>query len=226
MKRGISTAAAVILTLIIIGAGIFAGYNYLNRQKEEQISDKQNEISELTKQVDDLKDQIATSDSESDQTGKNDVTKTSTYTSAKYGYSFKYPSTYSLVDWLWDGQNKKKVPQDGKIVWVDKEKPGDNAILMDADPIFGYLSISVAEDLCGLSQLKGDGIKIEDTTFLGIKGWKTTVTDNTNIMGGNYTSGIHVNKGDYCYNISWVNSDSFGTHDAEVDTLVKSFKFL
>ena len=234
MKRGISTVAAVILTLIIMGAGIFAGYNYLSQQKEKQINDKQNEIGELTKQVKELKDQVALDVSGSNSTTTSttsnnkagDVLKTYTYTSTKYGYSFKYPSTYSLVDWLWDGQNKKKVPQEGKIVWVDKEKLGDNAILMDADPIFGYIDITVSDDQCGLSQLKGEGIKIEDTTFLGIKGWKTTVTDATNVMGGNYTSGIHINKGNYCYNIYWVNTDASGTHDTEIDTIVESFKFL
>ncbi len=227
MKWSISTIVTVILTVIIMSVGIFAGYNYLNQQKEKQIEDKQSEISELTKQVNDLTDQIAVYDSESNQI-EDDVnaTKTGTYTSTKYGYSFEYPSSYSLVDWLWDGQNNARVPQEGKIVWVDKEKLGDNAILMDADPIFGYIDITVSDDQCGLSQLKGEGIKIEDTTFLGIKGWKTTVTDATNVMGGNYTSGIHINKGNYCYNIYWVNTDASGTHDAEIDTIVESFKFL
>ncbi len=235
MKRGISTAAAVVVTMIIMGAGIFAGYNYLTQQKEKQVNNKQSEISELTKQVNELKDQVASNasgsgNSATDTTANNkagDVLKTYTYTSTKYGYSFKYLSTYSLVDWLWDGQNNARVPQKGGVVWVSKTALSEKAIPMNADPISQYFSVSVTEDLYGLSAIRGDGtgVTINDVTMAGSSAWKVTTTVKDEFTE-QFTTTYYINHGDYGYALRIVNSDAAGTHDAEIDDIVESFKFL
>jgi len=228
MRKGISSILAVCLTVVIMLGVAAGGWYCLNNKWQNDKKTDNDRISALQKEIADLKK--AASESAASEPNTNTGTGTATaesnlltYTSAKYGYSFQYPKTFSLVDWMWNGQSSVRVPQSGKVVWVSKTALSERAIPMDADPISQYFSVSVSDQLCGLSQLSGDGITVSDVKFLTLNAWKTNVTDPSNMMGGQYETAYHVNKGNYCYNLTWVNSDAAGTHDSEVDAMVASF---
>ncbi len=227
MKKGLSTILVISLTVVVMAALLAGGFYYQNRQwQKSQNSDKE-KISELSREISQLK-KAADSASESSVTSTGTTSSSSnllTYTSTKYGYLFQYPTTFSLVDWYWNGQTSARVPSEGSVVWVSKTALSERAIPLNAGPISQYFSVSVNDNLCGLSQLSGEGITVSEVKFQGLDAWKTNVTDTTNMMGGQYETAYHVNKGSYCYNITWVNSDAAGTHDAEIDAMVASFRF-
>lgn len=236
MKKGISTILVISITVIVLLGAAAGGWYYLNKDWESKKSAKEAQIVTLNKGIAEQKksnkeaESAASAKAASEAAGAAATAAAestlSTYTSTKYGYSFQYPKAFSLVDWYWNMQTSARVPQEGKVVWVSKTALSEKAIPMDSDPISHYFSVSIWDEACGLSQLSGDGIAVTDTTLLGLPAWKTNITDPSNMMSEQYETAYHVNKGSYCYNLTWVNSDATGTHDAEIDAMVASFKFL
>lgn len=234
MRRGISTILVISLTVSVMAGLAAGGWYYLDQKNQKNTKDLEDQISSLNKQVTTLKTEKTKDAASTTTTGSSTGTASEsnsntlkTYTSSKYGYSFQYPSALSMVDWYWNGQTSSRVPQEGKVVWLSKTALSENAIPMDADPISQYFSVSVSDETCGLSALRGDGtgVVIDDAKLDNLYAWKVRVTDNTNVMSGQYTTTYHANKGDYCYHVEIVNSDAAGTHDKSLDDIVTSFKF-
>ena len=223
----------VSITAIVMAAFAFAGWYYLNQKFAQDKNDQQTQIDQLQKELSDLQKTKSDNDKSTDVTGNlsgnttETVNSLKTYTSAKFGYSFQYPSKLSLVDWYWNGQSNTRVSSEGKVVWLSKSALSERAIPLDADPVSQYFSVSVSDETCGLSALRGDGtgVVIEDVTLGGLPAWKVRITDNSNVMGGNYSTTYHANKGNYCYHLEIVNSDAVGTHDNSLDDIVASFAF-
>lgn len=237
MKKGLATLWMIVITVIVMAGLGAGGWYYMQDGFEKQKKESDDRIASLEKEIKILQKEAAEKDeaysastdsgsssSNSSDTGADNTL--TTYTSTTYGYSFRYPKTYSLVDWLWNGLTNARVPQNGKVVWVSKTALSEKAIPMDADPVSQYLSFTVSDQLCKASDLAWEAIKLEEIKFLGYDAWKTTVTDNTNYFGGNYESAIVVNKGSKCYRILWVNTDASGNHDSDIDPIVESFRFL
>ena len=237
MKKGLATVWVIVITVIVMAGLGTGGWYFMDDRFARQKKDSDEKIASLEKELKILEEEAAeidiksststdsgASSSISSDTEANNILNT--YTSTAYGYSFRYPKTYSLVDWLWNGLTNSREPQNGKVVWVSKTALSEKAILMDADPVSQYLSFTVSDQLCKAGDLAWEDIKLEEIKFLGYDAWKTTVTDNTNHFGGNYESSINVNKGSKCYRILWVNNDASGTHDLDIDPIVDSFRFL
>lgn len=239
MNKGIASIWLILITVLIMAGLGGGGYYYLNGKFQNQKKEKDDQIATLTKELKDLrtaadtKEEAASSASSSSASSSASTTSTSisntlnTYTSTTYGYRFQYPKTMSLVDWFWNGLTNARVPQNGKVVWLSKTALSERAIPMDADPISQYLSFSIMEEMCGLSAIRGDGtnIVIEDTTLDGNPAWKARTTAQDD-FGGQFSTTYYSNHGNYCYQIRIVNSDAAGTHDAAIETIVSSFKFL
>jgi len=235
MKKGITVLTAVVITFIVILAVASAGWFYVDKKWNTEKSDLQNQISEYKSKTDELEAEIETletkkqsQDEEEEKVIEEKTGDLKTYVSTEYGYSFNYPSSFSLVDWLWDGQNNKKVPQKGKVVWISKTALSDDAIPLNAGPISQYFSVTVEEDnITGLSALRGDGtgVLVTDYTIAGVQGWKVMRT-TAEEYSGNFTTSYYVNHNNNVYSLQIVNSDASGTHDAEIDIIVESFKFL
>lgn len=227
MKKGLATIWIVVITFVIMAGLGAGGYYFLNSKQLKERNDLKKQISDLTNELNDLKtENTVNSDSDSASTGSSSSANTlSTYTSTKYGYSLKYPKTFSLVDWMWNVSSKSRVPQDGKVVWIDKEAISEKAIVMDADPQASYFSLWVSDEVCKANSFGTEGVVVTETIVAGVSGWKAIVTDNTNIMGGNYTTTYAANRGTMCYYLQIVNADAKGTHDVEADSIVTSFTF-
>lgn len=230
MKKGIATIWVVIITVIVMLLLVGGGLYLINQKWSSNKTQLNSKIKDLEQELVELQKQKQQVDESDNNEVKEEIEKPSdfvTYISDKYGYSFRYPNNFSLVDWFWDGQNSKKVPQNGRVVWISDQPLGERAIPLDAGPVSQYFAITVDEDATiGLSALRGDGtgVVITDATFGGVRGWKVLRTE-VEEFSGNYTTSYYVNHNNNVYSIQIVNSDASGTHDAEIDTIVESFSF-
>lgn len=224
-SKGLAAIWTILITvLIMVGLGA-GGYFYLNAKQAKDKDSLSKQITSLTKDLDALKASSATGASTVTSGSSAVSSNLSTYTSTKYGYTLEYPKTFSLVDWMWDGLNNRRSPQEGKVVWIDKVAIGEKAIVMDSDPRARYFSLWVSDEACTATSFGTEGVTVTNSTLSGVSGWKAVVTDNTNIMGGDFTTTYAANHGTKCYYLQIVNSDAAGTHDAAIDAIVASFKF-
>ncbi len=220
-QRGMAAVWAVLITAIIISGLAGGGYYYLSQKNSKEKKDLESQINALKKEIEDVKKAASSASSESSSA-------LSTYNNRWYGYSFQYPKTFSLIDYLYDGATGEKVEY-GKIVVVDKKAIAENALKTESDMTTPYFMISVVvEHQFTLSELslglEESGGELSDTTVDGETAWKIVYTEPS-IMDESYSTGIYFNHSGYGYSISWKNSAAAGTHDKEIDAMVTSFKF-
>ena len=146
-KKTMKTLGLIVLVLIVVVAGYGTYYYYqktsdYDAQKSSLETDLENynksiemkktELSELeaaAKESEEITTQVTT---EEVSTG-TDTSDWSTFTNSKYGYSFKYPSTYTL------GPCATK-PCDS---FVDEQQGGDLVLLQGDISVDGWPSIQV-----------------------------------------------------------------------------------
>ena len=216
--KGIATIWTILITFLIMAGLAGGGYYYLSGQHKKDADDLKNQISVLKAQLEELKK--AAPSASSTESGLK------TYTNKYYNYSFIYPAADSLIDYLYDVQTSSKIEY-GKIVVVDKKAIAENALKNESEISPSYFMVSASSEQFGLSSISSglsNGEKIQDVVVGDEKGWKVVYTEPS-LMFETYSSSIFVNHGSYGYSISWENSDSAGTHDAEIDAIVKSFQF-
>lgn len=232
MRKGISNVLVVCLTLVVMSGLAVGGWYYQNKKWQADKQDQKNRITSLRADIEKLRD-AAENSANSDDDGQSAETTTgsnasslATYNSTTYGYGFQYPKSFYLVDWLWDGQSSARVPQNGRLVWLNKTPLTEQAIPMDADPISQYFSIFVSVEEYGLSAIRGDGtgVNISDVTISGEPAWKVVTTVKEE-FSDQYTTTYYVNYKSRGYALRIVNSDAADTHDAEIDAIVQSFQF-
>lgn len=224
MKRikGMATIWTVLITFLIMAGLAGGGYYYLNGKHKTDKDDLNNQINTLKVQLEELKKAGADTSS----TNGSTESKLKTYLNKYYNYSFIYPAAFSLIDYLYDAQTKQKIEY-GKIVVVDKKAIAENALKNESEIPPSYFMVSVSSEQFGLSSISSgltNGEKIQDVIVGGEKAWKVVYTEPS-LMTDTYSTSIYVNHGDYGYIISWQNSDSAGTHDVEIDAIVKSLQF-
>jgi len=232
MKKGITTLSAVIATVVVMVFLGVGGWYYLDQSWKSDRSLLENQVKSLETSVTKIEaqnDLSRSEDSEAVEINENveQNDNLSTYISEKYGYSFQYPSNFSLVDWFWDDQNNLRIPQNGKVVWVGETNLPENAIPLNAGPVSQYYSVTVNEDsTTGFSALRGDGagVTITEVTIGGAQGWKALRTEPEE-YSGNYSTSYYVNHNNNVYSMQIVNSDAVGTHDQKVDDMIESFTF-
>jgi outer membrane murein-binding lipoprotein Lpp len=225
MKKGIATIFAVVITVVVMALLAGGGWYYLDQSFKSDKSELNRQINALEENLQSMQNQLQEQKTNSNQ-AEAELSDRNTYASEEYGYSFNYPVDFSLVDWLWDGLNDTRVPSDGRVVWVSDSILPENSIPLDAGPISQYFSISVSDRLCQRSDLEFEGVTVNEEQFLDQSAWRRQVINPEDAMGGNFETSIHVNRGAYCYIITWVNSDSAGSHDSQIDEMVDSFKFI
>lgn len=226
-SKGITSIWAVLVTVVIMLGLVGGGGYYWQTKTVKDKADLSKKIADLEKELDDLKETENTAKSATSKTTSESSLKT--YTNKTYGYLFKYPANFSLIDYLYDTQTAQKVEY-GKIVVVDKKAIAENALKNQSEIATPYFMVSAQSDLqFGLSELTSgladSGGELSDVTVDGVAGWKIHCTQPS-IMDETYSTSIYVNHGDFGITLSWKNSDAAGSHDTEIDTIVKSFKWL
>lgn len=224
-KNGMATVWTILITFLVMAGLAGGGYYYLSGKQKKDTDDLKNQISALTVQLETLKKAAPAATT----TPTTTTSALKTYTNETYGYSFMYPGTFSLIDYLYSVSTGTKIEY-GKIVVVDKKAIAENALKSESEISNPYFMVSVESDhLFGLSEISSDltelGGTLTDVTVDGEKAWKIHYS-KPNIMTETYETTIYVNHGANGYILSWKNSDSAGTHDSEVDAIVKSFKWL
>lgn len=217
-KKGIATIWTILITFLVMAGLAGGGYYYLSGKHKKDTDDLKNQINTLKAQLEELK-KAAPAESSTESGLK-------TYINKYYNYSFKYPAAYSLIDYLYDARTSSKIEY-GKIVVVDKKAIAENALKNESEIPPSYFMVSASSEQFGLSSISSglsNGEEIQDVVVGGEKGWKVVYTEPS-LMFETYSTSIFVNHGSYGYTISWENSDSAGTHDTEIDAIVKSFQF-
>jgi len=232
-QRGMAAIWAVLITVIIMLGLAGGGYYYLSSKHGKDKAALEKSITELKSTLEALKKAAASSAATKSSSATSATSSTSsslkTYTNQTYGYQFQYPIAFSLIDYLYDGQSGQKIEY-GKIVVVDKKAIAENALKSESEISNPYLMVTAQSDhQFGLSELSSGlaemGGELSDTTVDGVDAWKVHYTE-PNIMDESYSTSIYVNHGIYGLTISWKNSNAAGTHDAEIDAIVASFKWL
>lgn len=217
-KNGMATIWTILITFLIMAGLAGGGYYYLSGKHKKDTDDLKNQINTLKAQLTELKKTApAASSTESGL---------KTYTNKYYNYSFKYPAADSLIDYLYDAQTSSKIEY-GKIVVVDKKAIAENALKNESEIPPSYFMVSASSEQFGLSSISSglsNGETIQDVIIGGEQGWKIVYIEPS-LMFETYSTSLFVNHGSYGYSFSWENSDSAGTHDAEIDAIVKSFQF-
>lgn len=224
MKNGIAKIWIVIITVVIMAGLAVGGYYFLNTKYTKDKND-------LNKQIEDLNSKLKTTTSEnsSDTSSSSSISSSTsnsltTYTNNTYGYSFQYPSGYQLIDYLYNSQTGEQI-QKGVYAIVNKDRVPDNSYRANSEMSTQYFMITVVDVEFGLSQITdGQGETLTDVTIAGVKGWKV-VQNEPSLLDDTYSTAIYFNHGGKGYQISWKNSDAQGTHDAEIDAMVSSFRF-
>lgn len=142
MKKWLTILLSVLLIVLFAGSS-YGYYNYYQKFKEQQ----DNNI-ELNNQVESLKsdlekyqksskssDNTANTDTDSDsvENGSINTSDWSTYTNSKYGYTFKYPATYTTA-----GCQNKPCKE-----FIGEEDDGDNTILQGDISQSGWPNIEI-----------------------------------------------------------------------------------
>lgn len=222
MKRAIATLWLVVCIAILIIGVATSGYFFFKNRSERKKDQTDSTLTKTEEQSGETIQETIPPEEISPVTGSSLLT----YQSTNYSYSFKYPASFSIVDWLWDRQSSQRLPTYGKTVWVDKNQLSEQAIPAESDPSSHYFAVNVIDRECGLSEISGEGIEIEEITFLGQNAWKTRVVDASLMMDTQYRTTIYINRSSKCYALEAINSDATGTHDPEVDEMIGSFEFL
>lgn len=224
-SKGMASIWVVLITVVIMLGLAGGGYYYWHSKtvKDKSALDKQ--ISDLTAELAALK---KASTAKTATTATTSESGLKTYTNTTYGYLFKYPTADSLIDYLYSAQSGTKIDY-GKIVMVDKKAIAENALKSESEVSNQYFMVTADTHQFTLEELTSSmadmGGVLTDVTVDGVAAWKIHYTQ-PNIMSETYNTSIYVNHGGYGITLDIKNSDSAGTHDAAVDAMIASFKWL
>lgn len=225
-KKGLANVWAVLITVVIMLGLVAGGYYYMNLKNAKAKDDLNKQIVSLNSDLAALKKASSTASTTATAATNSSL---KTYTNKTYGYSFQYPSADSLIDYMYDTQTATKVDY-GKIVMVDTKTIAENAIKTQSEAPSPYFMVSSQSDHeFGLAELTSglaeSGGELSDVTVDGVAGWKILYKE-ASVLDGTYSTSIYVNHGGFGISMTWKNSDAAGTHDAAIDAIVKSFKWL
>lgn len=219
-QKGISTLTGILIVLlvaVIASAGIWYYFNYyLNPDIEKSSSGAQITIPEKK------------SEEAAGETTTNKTADWKTYTNTEYGYSFKYPKSFYVVDDCYDATKKTRVDYEDKkwLVFVDKKPFESDFPYCFSDFPQPYLVIRAFNQPIDLAlQKEASTTDLEsEVTVASQKRLKIILTEPSD-FDGSYSTVIHLNYKNKGYTISWGNSDNKDTHDSTIDTIVSTFKF-
>jgi len=224
-KKKFPTIWAVVITVVLVAGAAAGAYYYWSKKVADDKKSMQSQVDTLTAEVASLKK--AAEDSAT-KAAKEEASGLKTYTNETYGYLFKYPAADSLIDYLYSAQTGTKIEY-GKIVMVDKNAIAENALKSESEVLNQYFMVTADTHQFTLEELTSSvadmGGVLTDVTVDGTAAWKIHYTQ-PNIMSETYNTSIYVNHGGYGITLDIKNSDSAGTHDAAVDAIVASFKWL
>ena len=225
-KKGLASVWAVLITVVIMLGLAGGGYYYWHSKTAKDKSALDKKITDLTAELADLKKAETAATSATSKTTSESGLKT--YTNTTYGYLFKYPTADSLIDYLYSAQSGTKIEY-GKIVMVDTKAIAENALKSESEVSNQYFMVTADSHQFTLEELTSSmadmGGVLTDVTVDGTAAWKIHYTQ-PNIMSETYNTSIYVNHGSYGITLDIKNSDSAGTHDAAIDAIVASFKWL
>lgn len=207
----------VVLIIVILGGG---GYYYYASYIVKPATTSSSPSPTLT-----AKKSSATSPATS-PTGSSSVPADwKTYQSADYGYSFKYPSNFYLVDGLY-GVDKKQVSQ-GKWVFIDKNPINADQYKDGADWPTPYFEVIRFDRTIDPDQKASQTTEKHTTSQISVAGEQAVkiVLNDPSGFGGEYATLIYFNHDQNGFEITWKNSDSQGTHDSEIDQILSTFQF-
>lgn len=215
-KSSIITAVLITLLICLIGGGI--GMYFIAQKYQRDITDLQVESDNLKKS--------STSTSNGNEL---DTSNWATYTNTEYGYSFKYPTGYGILDQCYNMQTEKL--QDFKdkksLVVVDKNKISEKAIPCESDYVQQFFTVFGAKspiDLTDAKNVTEDNMVVSDKTIDSEKG-VLRISKKPTMLDDSYYSEILVNHNNTGITINWENTDVKGTHDSIIDRIVETFKF-
>lgn len=221
MKKGLAAIWAVLITVVIMAGIGTGGYFYLSAKYAKEKSDLKKTSDSRKTDLDKLKASESTTSTTSTSTTGSGLTS---YSNSYCGFSLKYPSTMYMRDYYYNTQTKAQ-DNKGQFIILDKVKISENSYVANAGMSQPYFMISCPSEEFGLSGIKsGQKETITDITMAGVTGWKN-VQNEPSLLDETYSTAIYLNYSGKGYQISWKNSDAAGTHDAEIDAIVKTFAF-
>jgi len=146
-----------------------------------------------------------------------------TFENKTYGYSFKYPKTLYLTNGL-HVKNTDNLTATDKWVFLEPKQDTSKNYIADGDFPSPYFEIITTDTEVKNLMSDETGATKSQITFAGEQAVKTILTQPS-AFDGSYTENISFNHAGKGYIISWKNSDAKGTHDANIDTLLTTFKF-
>ncbi len=102
---GVTITLLILLTAVVFGGG---AYVYVNNKATKEKNDLNAQITDLQSKVTSLQTTASATTSTS-ATAADETASWKTYTNDKYGFSFKYPNTYTATDEL--EKNTTSVPE-------------------------------------------------------------------------------------------------------------------
>lgn len=229
-KHGFPAVWAVLITVAVCLVLAGAGYYYLNSKYKKEKANLNDSVTKLTVELNALKKAAASTSStaSSSQTTASNSSDLLTYTNNTYGYQFQYPKNLNLIDYLYNVSTGAKESY-GKIVVLSPDSLPENSLKSESEIAPAYFMVTAEDQQYGLSELSsnisdGSGT-LTDVTVDRTPGWKIVYTQPS-LMFETYSTSIYVNHGSYGIAITWKNSDAAGTHNAAIDAIVASFKWL
>lgn len=218
----------MVLVTVIVAGGLAGGgtYYYLNKKATDDKNVLQTQINTLNTQITTLNTQLtAATTGSTATTGATAIAGWKTFTSSTYKYSFKYPSTWYLVNGLYNPNSAQRTNKD-LWVFMDKNPIASDAYRENTDWVHAYFQVLVTESVFDFNNIKETekGNTITEPTITGEKALKI-VAKQPSAMGGEYYTAIYLNHGSKGYSISCNNSDANGTHDSEIDTVISTLQF-
>lgn len=219
-KNGLAAIGIVLIVIVCLILGGLCGYYYLKNQEKDIVA-----VPIITSTI----TPSATSSSATTTVPTDKTADWKTYTNNVFGYSFKYPAEYKLVDECYNGNQKKEMINENNhakwLVQLDKNMPNNyppcESEFLPKDLIVG----SYDQEVNINQMMETSDTDIESEVIInGIK-WAKQIFTQPDEFSEAYTTHFYANHNGKGYTISTKNTDSAGNHDAEVDKIMETFKF-
>lgn len=143
------------------------------------------------------------------------------YDNTKYNYTFRYPQSWGVIDYLYDSLTKSKKDQ-YKLVLIDDQAIAANALKYASEiptPTLGFFALDEMPTSYGDLAYEEGTATIDNVTAKKIIYTEPSLLDDT------YTTNLYFEKNGQAYSIIYMNNDETGAHPAIIDEIIKTFKF-
>ncbi len=217
-RKGLPAVWVTILIILSLAAGAAGGYYYF-KYKNNKTNNSNTAVTTTPTSTNTLPSASGTVSVTS--TASADATADwKTYTNTKYNYTFKYPQSWGLIDYLYNSNTKQQVDK------FDFVNLNNEAIAENSVPIGDY---GIFFRIAAISSIPTDNgpkesYKQSSINFNGITGTKLIFTAPSAI-DGSFGTTIYFTHNNQSFAINWNNDNQDGAHNNNFDTILSTFKF-